>query len=100
MRMMLKVSIPSTAGSRAIKDGAMPKALMGFVEQHKPEGAWFTTEQGNRTAFFVFDLKEPSLMPSIAEPFFSALDAQVTMSPAMNVEDLKIGIDRAMKAGR
>jgi hypothetical protein len=83
-----------------VKDGGLPKAMMGFMEQYKPEGAWFTTDHGNRTAFFVFDLKEPSLMPSIAEPFFSTLDAQITMSPAMNVEDLKVGIERAMKAGR
>ena len=100
MRTMLKVSIPSSAGSRAFKDGSLSRTMMSFVEQYKPEGAWFAAENGQRTAFFVFDLKESNLLPSIAEPFFAALEAHVTMCPVMNLEDLKVGVEKAMKSGR
>jgi hypothetical protein len=94
---MLKVSIPATAGNRTIKSGLLPKTMMQFIEQHRPEGAWFTAENGIRTAFFVFDLKSPADIPSIAEPFFMNLDATIDLSPAMNVEDMKTGVERAMK---
>ena len=64
----------------------------------KPEAAYFTTEGGRRTAFLFFDLKDVSLMPMVAEPFFTNLNAGIEWSPVMNLEDLKSGIDKAMKA--
>lgn len=99
MRMLMKVSVPVEAGNRAIKDGVLPKTMMNFVERYKPEAAYFTAENGQRTAFFVFDLKEPSMIPTIAEPFFANLDAAIHYSPAMNVEDMRTGVERAMKGG-
>lgn len=98
MRMMMKVSIPVQAGSKAIKEGVLPRTVANFVEQYKPESTWFTAQNGVRTAFFVFDMTEPSQMPSIAEPFFSNLDASIDLSPVMSLEDLKTGVERAMKA--
>ena len=97
MRTLLKVSIPVVAGNKGIKDGALPKVVGGFVERYKPESAWFTAENGLRTAFFVFDMKDPAEIPSIAEPFFMQLDAEITMSPVMSLEDMKVGVERAMK---
>ncbi len=97
MRMMMKVSVPVEAGNKAIKDGSLPKTMMSFVERFKPEAAYFTTDHGQRTGFFVFDMKEPSLMPSIAEPFFLNLNASISYSPVMNVEDMRVGVEKAMK---
>lgn len=97
MRMMMKVSIPVQAGNKTIKAGVLPKTMMQFVEQHRPEGVWFTAEHGNRTAFFVFDLKNASDIPSIAEPFFMNLDATIDLVPVMSLEDMKAGVERAMK---
>ena len=48
MRTLLKVSSPAEMGSKAIKDGSLPRTVMGFIEKHKPEGSYFTTENGNR----------------------------------------------------
>jgi hypothetical protein len=31
---------------------------MAFVEQAKPEASYFNSENGKRTEFFVFDLKD------------------------------------------
>jgi hypothetical protein len=94
MRMMMKVSIPVAAGNRALKDGSLPKTMMGFMEQHKPEAAYFITEDGRRTAIFVLDLKDASWMPAVGEPFFTAMDADITWCPAMNAADLKAGLER------
>jgi hypothetical protein len=97
MRMMMKVSIPVEAGNRGVKEGILPKTVMAFVEQAKPEASYFTAENGKRTAFFVFDLKDPTMIPSIAEPFFMNLNASIELSPAMNLEDMKTGVEKANK---
>ncbi len=97
MRMMMKVSIPTDAGNHGVKDGALPKTVMGFVEQFKPETAFFTSQHGKRTAFFVFDLKDSNMIPSAAEPFFQNLHAEIELAPAMNLEDMKTGVELAMK---
>ena len=97
MRVMMKVSIPVEAGNKAIKDGSLPKTMMEFVEKAKPEATYFFAEKGNRTALFVFDLPEPSAIPSMAEPFFLHLGAGIELQPVMNLEDMKAGVARAMK---
>lgn len=97
MRTLMKVSIPVVTGNKAFKDGTLPKIIMGFVEKYKPESCYFTATSGLRTGYFVFDLKDTAEIPSAAEAFFLNLEAAVEMSPAMNLEDLKIGVERAMK---
>jgi hypothetical protein len=99
MRMMMKVSIPVEAGNRAIKDGLLQKTVLGFVERMKPETTFFTAEGGNRTAFFVFDMKDSTAIPSAAEPFFMNLGASIELAPAMSLEEMKVGVERAMKQG-
>lgn len=97
MRMMMKVSVPVGAGNKAIKEGIFPKTVMAFVDKMKPETCFFTAEAGKRTAFFVFDLSDPTIIPSIAEPFFMNLDASIDLSPVMNLAEMKAGVEKAMK---
>lgn len=40
----------------------------------------------------VFDMKDPSEMPVIAEPFFTELNAKVDFCPVMNADDLQKGL--------
>ncbi len=97
MRMMLKVSIPVETGSKSIADGTLPKTVMDFMEKFKPEAAYFAAEAGKRTAYFFFDLGDPTDIPSVAEPFFMNLNAAIELTPAMNVADMKAGVEKAMK---
>jgi hypothetical protein len=92
--MMLKVSIPVKAGNAAIKDGSLPKIMGEALERLKPEAAYFLSENGERTALMVFDLADPSDIPSIAEPFFTGFNAAVTLHPVMNADDLKKGLSK------
>jgi hypothetical protein len=94
MRMMMKVTIPAEGGNKAIKEGQIGKIIGQFLEEQRPEGAYFLTEGGERTALFFMDLKDPSLIPSLAEPFFQALNAKITLMPAMNAQDLKAGLEK------
>jgi hypothetical protein len=98
MRVMMKVSIPVEAGNKALKDGSLAKTMMAFVEKMKPEAAYFLPENGKRSAIFFFDLKDPSTIPVAVEPFFISLNASIEVTPAMNAEDMKAGVEKAMKA--
>lgn len=98
MRMMLKVSIPTEAGNKAIKDGTLARAIERAMTDLKPEAAYFTAEGGQRTAFVFFDMAQVSDIPMIAERFFFGFNAAVEIIPAMTAEDLKKGLPAAMAA--
>ena len=51
-----------------------------------------------RTALIFFDMKDSSDIPSAAEPFFMALDAQISFEPVMTADDMRAGIAKAMEA--
>ena len=97
MRVMLKVSIPVEAGNKGVKEGILPRTIMEFVEKMKPEACYFMPEGGLRTGVFFFDLEDPTLIPTVVEPFFSNLNASIVMTPVMNLEDMRTGVERAMK---
>jgi len=97
VRIMLKISMAVEAGNRAIKDGSLPKLMNSAMERLHPEAAYFYAEGGKRTAQMVFDMKDPSQIPSIVEPFFMGLDAEVSITPVMNAADLKAGLEAAAK---
>jgi len=100
MRCLLKVSIPVETGNSAISDGSLPKTIESILAELKPEASYFAAEQGKRTGFVVFDLKDTSQIPAIAEPWFLAFNAHVEIQPAMNLDDLKRagpGIEKAVR---
>jgi hypothetical protein len=94
MRTMLKMTVDTEAGSQLIADGAMPQLMQDLLGRLQPEAAYFGPENGMRTAFLVFDLKDPSDLPSLTEPLFGRLKANVQMFPVMNLEDLQKGLQQ------
>jgi hypothetical protein len=92
MRVMLKANIPTAEGNAAIKNGDMGQTMAKVIEQLKPEAVYFSLDNGMRTGFFFFDLKEPSDMPRAAEDLFIKLGAHITMTPAMTFEELGQGL--------
>ena len=97
MRLMMKVVIPTEHGNKCVSEGYLQQTVLKFVEKYKPESSYFVPEAGLRTSLFFFDAKDASEIPSIAEPFFMNLNATVTITPAMNLNDLRIGVELAMK---
>jgi hypothetical protein len=100
MRMLLKVSIPVEAGNAAARKGTLGPTIGKILAELKPEASYFAEDNGQRTGYIFFDMKEPSQLPAIAEPWFLAFNAQITLRPAMTVQDLeKAGpsIEKAVK---
>lgn len=93
MRTLLKVTLDVTASNNALKNGSLPQLIQQIMERLKPEASYFTTMDGCRSCIIVFDMKDPSEIPSIAEPFFMNLNAKVEFSPVMNADDLKKGLE-------
>jgi hypothetical protein len=88
MRMMMKVSLPVETGNAAARSGELGKTIRGILEIMKPEAAYFAEEDGKRTGFIFFDMKDSSELPAVAEPWFLAFNASLTVRPAMNLQDL------------
>lgn len=89
MRMLLRVSIPVEAGNAAAQAGTLGSTIERLVAELKPEAAYFyADDHGQRSGSIVFDMTDTVQIPAIAEPWFLALDAQISLQPVMTPQDL------------
>jgi len=99
MRMLLRVSIPAETGNAAAKAGTLGSTVERILAELKPEAAYFfADDSGNRSGSIVFDMKDTSQIPGIAEPWFLAFNAKVSFRPVMNPQDLAAAAPGIAKA--
>jgi hypothetical protein len=89
MRVLRTVRLPHHIFNAAVKDGTAAAKMARILEANKPEAAYFTEYNGQRSAVLVVELSDPSKIPSLAEPWFLTFQADVELRPAMTLEDLK-----------
>ena len=87
MRCLVKVSIPTEAGNKMIKNPNFPDLMKGILADLKPEAAYYVSLDGRRTAMFIVNLSDSSQIPGVAEPFWLAMGADVEIVPVMNQDD-------------
>ena len=100
MRFLLKVNIPVEIGNAVAKAGKLGTTIQSILSEMKPEAAYFTDNNGQRTGFIVFEMQDASQIPAIAEPWFLAFNASVELHAVMVPADLaKAGgaIEKAVK---
>jgi hypothetical protein len=101
MRMLLRVSIPVETGNAAAKAGTLGPTIEKILADLKPEAAYFLADDnGNRSGSIVFDMKDSSQIPAVAEPWFLAFNAKVTFRPVMSPQDLAAAGPSITKAGQ
>ena len=101
MRMLLRVSIPVETGNAAAKAGTLGSTVEKILADLKPEAAYFMADDnGNRSAAIVFDLKDSSHIPAVAEPWFLAFNATISLRPVMNPQDLAAAGPAIAKAAK
>lgn len=94
MRMMLKARMDTQAANRLLQDGTMGELMEKVLASLNPEAAYFGPTAGGRCAYIVFDMADPSQLPSISEPFFTELNADIDIFPVMDREDLRAGVSQ------
>src|SRR5882672_10120965 len=91
MRMLLRVALPTETANAAVKAGTLGSTINQILAGLKPEAVYFfLDDNGLRTGSIVFDMKEPSDMVAIAEPWFLAFGAKISLRPAMTPQDLEV----------
>jgi hypothetical protein len=89
MRMLVHVKIPHEPFNTMVRNGTVEKTLNRIMEEMKPEAAYFTNYKGRRGAIMIVDMADPSKVPTIAEPWFLLLNADVEFHVVMKPEDLQ-----------
>lgn len=100
MRFLLKVIIPVESGNAAAKAGKLGTIIQSILADLKPEAAYFTDSDGQRSGLIFFDMQDASQIPAIAEPWFQAFNASIELHPVMIPDDLAkaaSAIEKAVK---
>jgi hypothetical protein len=93
LRFLVKANIPVEAGNAAAKAGKLGATCQSILAELKPEAAYFTDNNGQRTAYIFLEMQDASQIPAISEPWFLAFNASIEFHPVMVPDDLA-------KAGR
>jgi hypothetical protein len=94
MKMLLSVTIPHEPFNSLVRNGKAGEVIGHILETIRPEAAYFTEQDGTRGGIFVVDVKSPSDVPALAEPFFLNFQADCKFRILMSPEDLqKAGLE-------
>ena len=88
MRMLMHVQFPLEPFNTAVRDGSAGPKIQKILDAIKPEAVYFTEQNGHRGGTLVVNLKDPSDVPMLAEPWFLTFNAHVEFRVAMTPEDL------------
>jgi len=92
MRVLMTVRMDTEKANKAIADKSLAQKMQSVLDRIKPEAAYFGSTDGQRTAFIVFDLEDPTGIPAVAEPFFQHLGAKIDFMPVMDFKDVQAGL--------
>ena len=99
--MLLRAILPNEPANSMVRNGTLESTIKKILADLKPEAVYFVAvDSGERCAIVIFDMKDSSELPRVAEPWFLAFNAHVTVRPTMNAQDLeaaKPGFERAIK---
>ncbi|MGF1757042.1 panthothenate synthetase [Photobacterium sagamiensis] len=101
MKMLLNVDFPHEPFNSLVRDGKAGEILNQILENLKPECAYFTEQNGTRSAVLIINISESSEIPNYAEPFFLMFNADCKFRIAMTPDDLgAAGLDELGKKWR
>ena len=89
MKMLLRITMPNEPFNSMIKKGTLGKVLDKIMSDLKPEAAYFTLEDGERSVLLIVNINKPGEYVKYAEPFFLEFNASIKYEIAMSPEELK-----------
>jgi len=96
----MKVTLPVDAGNAAVRNGSLGPTIQKILADLKPEAAYFAEDSGTRAGYIFFQIDDSSELPAVAEPWFLAFNAALTVRPAMTVEDLSKAVPAFERAAK
>ena len=98
MKMLMNIDFPHEPFNTLVKEGKAGEIINRILNEIKPENTYFTEQDGARSALLVFNVTDPSQIPSYAEPFFLVFNADCRFRIAMTPDDLSAsGLDKLGK---
>ena len=94
MRVLLNIDFDTEKSNEVIRAGRMGKTLQRILTDLKPEAAYAYPLNGRRGMTIIVDAPDGAILPSLAEPFWLELNAQVEALPCMNADELAEGLSR------
>jgi hypothetical protein len=94
MRFLIRTRIPTEAGNKMVEDPNFMKNLEEYMKKVKPEAAYFMPIDGHRSAAFIVNMESNDKVPTIVEPLFQWMGANVDVIPVMNFDELKKGLSQ------
>ena len=88
MRTLMIVTLPVEPFNAAVRNGTAGQTMKKILDELKPEAAYFTEIDGQRTGIIVIDMAKASDIPRLAEPWFLKFSANVKFRTVMTPEDL------------
>jgi hypothetical protein len=92
MRFMIQFSIPTQYGNEIVRSGKIEKVIKKLGEEFKPEAMYFYPADGLRSGCMFIQSDNPAICAAVGERMWFGLQAQITVTPVMNGEDLGKGL--------
>jgi hypothetical protein len=89
MKMLLRAVFPIEPFNSMVKKGTVGKSLGKILEELKPEAAYFTLTDGERTLLMAINVTKPADYVKYAEPFFLQFDAECSFDIVISPDELK-----------
>ena len=89
MRFIVEAKVPLEAGNTEILNNSLMHLKQNYLTEIKPEAAYFTLKEGQRTMFAVVDIESVNKLPATLEPLWLNLKCDVQVYPAMVFEDFQ-----------
>jgi hypothetical protein len=96
MKYLLEATIPNDAGNRNLMSGKLLQDFQRYIDEVKPQ-AVYAAADGQRTIFFLVDLSNPEDLPSILEPLWIDLEADIRALPVLDGAEFERAIPGIMK---
>ena len=100
MRFLVRATIPVEAGNALARNPNMGKLMEEILADLKPEAVYYALDKGQRTVYFVINIQDSHQLPSIVEPLWLSLKADIDFLPAMDQTEFAKAvpsIERAVK---
>jgi hypothetical protein len=89
MRFLLKATIPVERGNAILHDPEFGTKMSQLLSDLKAEASYFALSNGQRCAYLIVNANDASQLPSLGEPLWHWLKADVEITPVMLPQDLQ-----------